>query len=114
VSVRLTTRQVADITIVGAEGTVTVGRDASDFGGVIRKLAADGHKKLLLDLSLVSYIDSCGIGEMVAGFTSLSSQGGSLKLIKVTTRVQGLLNITGLHKVFEIYEDEARATASFR
>jgi anti-sigma B factor antagonist len=112
VSVRLTIKQMGDVTIVGAEGTVTAGRDASEFGGAIRKLAADGNKKLLLDLSLVSYVDSCGIGEMVSGLTSLSNHGGSMKL-KVTKRVQNLLNMTGLHKVFNVYEDEAKAIASF-
>ena len=74
-SVKLTTRQVGDVTVVDAVGRITLGDGASTFRDTIRDLAAGGHKKLLLNLAEVSYIDSSGIGEMVSGFTTDHQSG---------------------------------------
>ena len=65
-SVKLTTRQVGDVTVVDAVGRITLGDGASTFRDTVRDLAASGKKKLLLNLAEVSYIDSSGIGEMVS------------------------------------------------
>ena len=72
-----------------------------------------GKNKLLLNLAGVSYIDSSGIGELIANYTTVSRQGGQLKLLKLTDRVQNLLVITKLLTVFDAYEDEAEALKSF-
>ena len=74
-SVKLTTRQVGDVTVVDAAGRITLGEGASMFRDTIRDLAAAGHKKLLLNLAEISYIDSSGIGELVSGFTTVANQG---------------------------------------
>jgi len=111
--VKLTTRQVGDVTVVDAVGRITLGEGASTFRDSIRDLAASGHKKLLLNLAEVSYIDSSGIGELVSGFTTVANQGGSVKLLKLTKRVQDLLQITKLYTVFEVHDDEAKAVRSF-
>ena len=79
----------------------------------VRDLAAGGKKKLLLNLAEVSYIDSSGIGEMVSGFTTVSNQGGQVKLLNLTKRVKDLLQITKLYTVFEVFDDEASAVRSF-
>jgi anti-sigma B factor antagonist len=113
VSVKLTTRQVGDVTVIDAVGRITLGDGASTFRDTIRDLASNGNKKLLLNLAEVSYIDSSGIGEMVAGFTNVSNQGGQLKLLNLTKRVKDLLQITKLYTVFEVFEDEAAAVRSF-
>jgi anti-sigma B factor antagonist len=113
VSVKLTTRQVGDVTVVDAVGRITLGEGASTFRDTIRDLAASGHKKLLLNLAEVSYIDSSGIGELVSGFTTVANQGGSVKLLNLTKRVQDLLQITKLYTVFEVHDDEAKAVRSF-
>jgi anti-sigma B factor antagonist len=76
-------------------------------------LASKGDKKLLLNLSEVSYIDSSGIGELVSGFTTVTNHGGSLKLVGLSKRVKDLLQITKLYTVFEVYDDEAEAVRSF-
>lgn len=112
-TVILKTRQVGDVTIVDAEGSITLGQDAVHFGDTIRGLAANGHKKILLNLAGISYMDSSGIGEMVSGFTAVANQGGVLKLVKLSERVHGVLVLTGLHTVFEVHADEAQAAASF-
>ena len=112
-SVKLTTRQVGDVTVVDAVGRITLGEGASAFRDKIRELASAGHKRLLLNLGEVSYIDSSGIGEMVSGFTTITNQGGVVKLLSLTKRVKDLLQITKLYTVFEVFEDEAEAVRSF-
>jgi len=114
VSVKLTTRQVGDVTVVDAVGRITLGEGASTFRDTIRDLAAGGHKKLLLNLAEISYIDSSGIGELVSGFTTVANQGGVVKLLNLTKRVQDLLQITKLYTVFEVHDDEAKAVQSFK
>ena len=112
-SVKLTTRQVGDVTVVDAVGRITLGEGASTFRDKVRELAAAGHKKMLLNLGEVSYIDSSGIGEMVSGFTTVANQSGQLKLLNLTKRVKDLLQITKLYTVFEVFDDEAAAVRSF-
>jgi anti-sigma B factor antagonist len=113
VSVKLTTRQVGDVTVIDANGRITLGEGSSTFRDTIKDLTARGNKKLLLNLGDVSYIDSSGIGEMVSGFTSVTNQGGELKLLNLNKRVKDLLQITKLYTVFEVFEDEAAAVRSF-
>jgi anti-sigma B factor antagonist len=113
VSVKLTSRQVGDVTVLDAAGRITLGEGASAFRDRIRELVAEGKKKVLLNLSEVSYIDSSGIGEMVSGFTTVTNNGGSLKLVGLNKRVKDLLQITKLYTVFEVFDDEAAAIQSF-
>ena len=112
-SVKLASRQVGDVTVIDAAGRITLGEGASAFRDTIRDLAAKGNKKLLLNLAEVSYIDSSGIGEMVSGFTTVTNNGGHLKLMGLSKRVKDLLQITKLYTVFEVYDDEADAVRSF-
>jgi anti-sigma B factor antagonist len=112
-SVKLTSRQVGDVTVIDAAGRITLGEGASAFRDAIRSFAAKGDKKLLLNLSDVSYIDSSGIGEMVSGFTTVTNGGGQLKLVGLSKRVKDLLQITKLYTVFEAFDDEADAVRSF-
>jgi anti-sigma B factor antagonist len=113
VSVKMPSRQVGDVTVVDANGRITLGEGASVFRDVIRDLAAKGNKKILVNLADVSYIDSSGIGEMVSSFTTVTNHGGQLKLLSLTKRVKDLLQITKLYTVFEVFEDEASAVRSF-
>lgn len=112
-SVKLTSRQVGDVTVIDAGGRITLGEGASAFRDIIRDMSAKGNKKLLLNLSEVSYIDSSGIGEMVSGFTTVTNNGGQLKLLGLSKRVKDLLQITKLYTVFEVFDDEAEAVRSF-
>ena len=112
-SVKLTTRQVGDVTVIDATGRITLGEGASTFRDTVRDLATKGNKKLLVNLGDVSYIDSSGIGEMVSGFTTVTNHGGQLKLLGLSKRVKDLLQITKLYTVFEVFDDEAAAVRSF-
>jgi len=113
VSVKLNNRQVGDVTVMDVSGRITLGEGSSALRDALRDLVASGHKKILLNLSDVSYIDSSGIGELVSGFTSVSNQGGDLKLLGLTKRVKDLLQITKLYTVFDVHEEEAHAVRSF-
>jgi anti-sigma B factor antagonist len=114
VSVKLTTRQVGDVTVIDAVGRITLGEGSSTFRDSVKELVTKGNKKILMNLAEVSYIDSSGIGELVSGFTTVSNAGGNLKLLKLTKRIQDLLQITKLYTIFEVFDDEAAALASFQ
>jgi anti-sigma B factor antagonist len=112
-SLKLNTRQVNDVTVVDVSGRITLGEGTSAMREAVRDLITDGHRKVVLNLVGVSYIDSSGFGELVACYTSLAKTGGALKLVSLTQRVETLLRMTNLDAVFEIHEDEAHAVRSF-
>ena len=107
-------RQAGDVTILDLTGEVRIGEGSVALRDSIRNLADQGKKKVLLNLGGVKYIDSSGIGELIANYTTISRQGGQLKLLKLTDRVQNLLVITKLLTVFDSYDDEAEALKSFQ
>ena len=107
-------RQAGDVTILDLSGEVRIGEGSIALRDSIRNLADQGKKKVLLNLAGVKYIDSSGIGELIANYTTISRQGGQLKLLKLTDRVQNLLVITKLLTVFDSYDDESEALKSFQ
>ncbi len=112
-SVTLKTRHVDDVTILDIAGQIKLGEGASTVRDALRDLVAKNQLKVLLNLGEVSYIDSSGIGELVAGFTTVTGKGGQLKLLNLTKRVTDLLQITKLYTVFDVHETEASAIRSF-
>ncbi len=112
-SAKLTTRQVGDVTIVDVSGRLSLGESAAQLRETLHDQIQQGRKKLLLNLSDVSYIDSSCVGEVVAAFTSIANRGGTLKLLGLAKRVKDILQVTKLYTVFEVYEDEAEALKSF-
>jgi anti-sigma B factor antagonist len=112
-SVKLTNRQVGDVTVIDVAGRITLGEGSSTLRDALRDLVKSDHKKILLNLKDVTYIDSSGIGELVSAYTTITNQGGYLKLLSLTHRVKDLLQITKLYTVFDVHEDEAHAVRSF-
>ena len=106
-------RQAGDVTILDMSGEVRIGQGSVALREAIRKLSGEGKKKLLLNLSGVNYVDSSGIGELIANYTTVSRQGGQLKLLNLTDKIQNLLVITKLLTVFDVYDDEHTALQSF-
>jgi anti-sigma B factor antagonist len=106
-------RQAGDVTILDLTGRITIGEGSVALRTAIRRLLSEGKKNILLNLGGVSYIDSSGIGELVSSFTTVKKEGGSLKLLNLTQKVQDLLAITKLLTVFDVYENEDEALASF-
>lgn len=107
------TRQLDGVTIVDLAGRITLGEGSVTLRDAVRELLNRGQKKILLNLADVSYIDSSGIGELVSGFTTVTNQGGQLKLLNLTKKVHDLLQITKLYTVFEVHTDEPSAIRSF-
>jgi anti-sigma B factor antagonist len=112
-SVKLTNRQVGDVTVIDVAGRITLGEGSSTLRDALRDLVKKDHKKILLNLKEVTYIDSSGIGELVSAYTTITNQGGHLKLLGLTHRVKDLLQITKLYTVFDVHDDEAHAVRSF-
>ena len=112
-SVKLSTRQVGNVSVIDVAGRITLGEGSSALRETLRDLVAKNQNKILLNLADVSYIDSSGIGELVSGFTTVTNQGGSLKLLGLTKRVKDLLQITKLYTVFDVHDDEASAVRSY-
>jgi anti-sigma B factor antagonist len=106
-------RQAGDITILDMDGKVTIGEGSVALRSAIRRLLGEGKNKILLNLGGVGYVDSSGIGELVSSFTAVNKEGGTLKLLNLTQKIQDLLAITKLLTVFDVYENEGDALASF-
>jgi len=107
-------RQAGDVSILDLTGEVRMGDSATALRGAIRDLVAGGNGKILLNLGGVRYIDSSGIGELIANYTTVGRSGGQLKLLNLTEKVQDLLVITKLLTVFDVYEAEADALSSYK
>ncbi|MEZ5347173.1 MAG: STAS domain-containing protein [Pyrinomonadaceae bacterium] len=106
-------RQAGDVTILDMSGKVTIGEGSVALRNTIRKLLGEGKKNILLNLGEVGYIDSSGIGELVSSFTAVNKESGSLKLLNLTQKIQDLLAITKLLTVFDTFDDEGEALASY-
>ena len=107
-------RTVSDVTVLDLKGKMTLGEGDELLKDKINSLLASGKKKLLLNLEAVPYIDSAGLGEVVRTYTTVSRQGGSLKLLNLTKRIEDLLSITKLLTVFDTYDNEADAIQSYK
>jgi anti-sigma B factor antagonist len=110
---RTNTRQVEDVAIVDVSGRITVAEGNVMLREVVRQLVEAGHKKIALNLHDVGYVDSSGLGEIVKAYTTVRNQGGELRLVNPSKRVQDLLQMTKLSAVFPIEADEASAIQSF-
>ena len=106
-------RQAGDVTILDLSGSIRIGEGAIALRDAVRKLISEDKKRVLLNLGGVGYMDSSGVGELIANYTSLSRDGGQLKLLNLTDKIQSLLVITKLLTVFDTYENEAEALSSF-
>ena len=107
-------RAVGEVMILDLKGKLTIGEGDELLRDKINSLIQQGHRKLLLNLEGVSYVDSAGLGEIVRTYTTVSRQGGNLKLLNLTKRIQDLLAITKLLTVFDTYESEPEALVSFK
>jgi anti-sigma B factor antagonist len=107
-------RQAGDVTILDMDGRITIGEGSVALRSAIRRLLEEGKKKILLNLAGVGYIDSSGIGELVSSYTAINKDGGQLKLLSLTQKLQDLLTITKLLTVFDAYDTEAEALNNFK
>jgi anti-sigma B factor antagonist len=106
-------RVVGNVTILDLKGKITLGEGDEALKDKINSLVLQDRRQILLNLAEVPYIDSAGLGEIVRTYTTVSRQGGSLKLVNLTKRITDLLSITKLVTVFETFDAEAEALQSF-
>jgi anti-sigma B factor antagonist len=112
-SLKMRTREVNGAVIIDLSGQITLGEAGAAVRAEVRDQLRQGFRKLLLNLADVSYIDSAGLGELTAAYMSAKNRGGELKLLNLTKRVHDLMQITKLSTVFDLYDDERKAVASF-
>ena len=106
-------RRAGDVTILDLHGNIIIGEGAKMLDNTIKRIVEDGQSKILLNMSNVVYVDSCGLGHMISGFNIVRGEGGELKLLSPTKRVQELMIITKLLTVFDVYDEESAALASY-
>jgi anti-sigma B factor antagonist len=106
-------RQVGDVTVLDLKGRLRVGGNAVALHKSIRSLILEKKLSILLNLTDVTFIDSCGLGELVASQISVEKKGGEIKLTGLTTSLRELLTATRLLTVFDAYEHEADAVHEF-
>ncbi len=113
-SVTANVRKVGDVEVVDLNGRITLGEGCGKLRDTIKDLLNKGTKKILLNMGGVSYVDSAGLGELVGSHATVSHQGGTLKLLNLQKKILDLMQITKLHTIFEVFEDENAAVQSYK
>jgi len=101
------------VTILRLNGKLMGGPDAETFQKLIRELVESGKKKVVVDMGDVSWVNSTGLGILISGYSTLRNAGGTIKLIRVNKRIDQIFMVTKLHTIFDTFEDETHALASF-
>src|SRR5579862_3402975 len=109
----MTNREVDGVAVIGLEGRIVLGEESNALREKVKGLLAAGQKKVVLNMTDVTYIDSAGLGALVAAHHSARTQGASLKLSNLGSKFKEILQVTKLLTVFDVYDSEAAAVASF-
>ncbi len=113
-SLSINTRNSDDILILILSGRLTLGEPTKLLRETVRNSATEGTSKFVVDLGDVSYIDSAGLGELIATYTTIRNKQGDVKLLNLTSKAKDLLQMTKLLTVFDTYDDEAAAIAALK
>ncbi len=110
---KMTERTVDGVSVLDLEGRIVLGEESSALRERVKNLLGQDHKKIVLNMGNVSYIDSAGLGALVASYTSAKNQGAILKLVNLGGKFREVLQVTKLLTVFEVYDSEQAAISSF-
>ncbi|MEW6364406.1 MAG: STAS domain-containing protein [Acidobacteriota bacterium] len=110
---KIGTRKVGEVVILDLEGKILIGDGCQELRDAVCKALDEGHNKILLNLVGVPYMDSTGLGEVIRNYKTVMDKGGKLKLLSLTSRMKDLMSMTKLLTVFEVFEVEQEALASF-
>lgn len=113
-ALRMAERDVNGVTVLDIEGRIVLGEESNSFREKVKGLLAAAKKKIVLNLAAVTYIDSAGLGTLVATFHSARSQGATLKLANLGAKFKEVLQVTKLMTVFDTYDSESAAIQSFK
>jgi anti-sigma B factor antagonist len=111
---QISTRELDRVMVVDAVGRLTLSDGRTQLRDLIHVSCGNGHKRFLLNLAGVEFIDSDGMGELVRCYSCVRQSGGEMKLVHLNKKVQDLLQLTRLNTLFEIYSEEAAALEAFR
>ena len=112
-ALKMTNREVDGVSVIELEGRVVLGEESNALRETVKSMLAAGKKKIVLDMEQVTYIDSAGLGALVAAHHSARTQGASLKLSHLGVKFKEILQVTKLLTVFDVYDSESAAIASF-
>ena len=112
-ALKMTSREVDGVTVVALDGRIVLGEESNALREKIKSMVAEGKKKIVLNMDGVTFIDSAGLGTLVAAHHSAKAQGASLRLCHLGTKFQEVLQITKLMTIFDVYNTEAEAVARF-
>ena len=112
-SVKVTIQEVDGVSVVGLNGRIVLGEESVALRETVKGLMAAGKKKVVLDMSNVTYIDSAGLGILVATYVSAKTQGASIRLCALGHKFREVLQITRLLTIFDVYDTQAAAIGSF-
>jgi anti-sigma B factor antagonist len=112
--VKMTNREVDGVSVVELDGRIVLGEESTALRERLKSLIAEGKKKIVLNMANVKYIDSAGLGTLVAGHVSAKSKGASVRLCHLGQKFHEILQMTKLLTVFDVYDTEAAAVSSFR
>jgi anti-sigma B factor antagonist len=110
---QISERSIGDVMVLDLKGKITLGEGDELLKDKVNSLINQGQRKIVLNLGQVPYLDSAGLGDVVRAYTTVSREGGSLKLLNLTKRITDLLSITKLLTVFETFDSEDEAVRSF-
>jgi anti-sigma B factor antagonist len=113
VALKMTNREVDGVAVVALDGRIVLGEESNALREKVKSLIAEGKKKVVLNMANITFIDSAGLGTLVAAHHSAKSQGAALKLAHLGAKFQEVLQITKLLTVFDVYNTEAEAVSSF-
>lgn len=113
-SFKAASREIGGVTVIDMDGRITLGEGGALLRDLIHQKLDAGHKKIVMNMAGINYIDSTGLGELVSSYRLVKSQGGELKLLNLNKKVSDLLQITRLYAVFDIHNDESQAVSSFQ
>jgi anti-sigma B factor antagonist len=113
VALKVTSREVDGVSVLALEGRVVLGEESTLLREKVKGLLSQGKKKIVLNMSNVTFIDSAGLGTLVAAHSSAKTQGAALKLCHLGAKFQEVLQITKLVTVFDVEKTEADAVRSF-
>ena len=109
----ITSRKQSDVTILSPEGKITLGDGDQELGEAVRQALEEGARKMIINFTKVTYLDSSGVGELVGCYTSIKNRGGELRICGMNSRIFGLIMMTSLHSVFEVKDTEEESLAGF-
>jgi anti-sigma B factor antagonist len=114
VALKFTSREVDGVSVLALDGRIVLGEESNQLREKVKALVAEGKKKIVLNMENVTFIDSAGLGTLVAAHHSAKAQGAALKICHLGAKFQEVLQITKLLTVFDVYNSEAEAVSSFK